>query len=87
MATTQQPKDRDPAPVPSKTTVILLIGTLVDTTLRLFIPVIAGLLIGLWIDHQTNTKPALTIVGVLIGVVVAALLIYAQIKAINKEKT
>lgn len=86
MATTQH-DNKAPAPVPSSKTVLLLIGTLVDTTLRLFVPTLSGLLIGFFLDQHFATKPFLSLAGITLGVVIAALLIYMQVKKINKEKT
>ncbi|HEX6257882.1 MAG TPA: hypothetical protein VFZ48_00210 [Candidatus Saccharimonadales bacterium] len=84
MATTQHPSN-DPAPVPSRKTVFLLLRTLADTTLRLFVPTIGGLLIGLWADSQATPRPLGALAGVTLGAITAGVLIFLQIKTINNE--
>lgn len=61
-------------------------ATLIDTSARLFIPSVGGTVGGLWLDLRIGTKPWFTIIGVLLGTLVAFSLVYLQIKAINKEK-
>lgn len=84
MKQTQQPKD-DPAPAPSRSTAILLIKTVADTTLRLFVPSVGGTVIGVIIDNIYDTKPWGTVVGVIGGALLAFMLVYMQIKKINRE--
>lgn len=84
MKQTQQPKD-DPAPAPSRSTVLLLLKTVADTTLRLFVPSVGGTVIGLIIDNTYDTKPWGTVVGVTGGTLLAFMLVYVQIKKINQE--
>lgn len=83
MPTDKKP-DETASSTPSKQTVLLLLGTLADTTLRLFVPTIFGLVLGLWIDKQIGTTPWLTATGTIVGTILAALLVYAQIKRIDK---
>ncbi|PLS81424.1 hypothetical protein CYG49_02055 [Candidatus Saccharibacteria bacterium] len=84
------PSDKKPEPeastTPSKQTVVLLLATLADTTWRLFAPTIGGLLLGLWADNKFGTRPWLLVGGTLGGILLSILLIYVQIKRIDKGK-
>lgn len=73
------------APVSSATVRILLL-TMADTTWRLFVP--AGLFgaLGVWGDVNFGSKPWLTLLGVLVGFGVAALLIRKQIASVQGGK-
>lgn len=70
--------------VPSPATVLLLFGTIADTTWRLFVPTLLGVIIGLMIDNYFETKPWFTITGVLIGAFLAFELVYLQMKGMKK---
>lgn len=82
------PTDKKPqseaSSTPSKQTVILLISTLADTTWRLFVPTVSGLLIGLWIDSQNGTKLWFAALGTILGTLLAIALVRNQIKNIDK---
>ena len=81
-----QPSD-DPAPrTASRSTVLLLLGTMGDTSLRLFVPTIGGTALGLWIDNNFATKPWATVIGVTIGTVLAISLVHMQLKKVNREQ-
>ena len=82
------PKKKRPAAeaskkVPSSSTALLLIGTFVNTTARLFVPTILGVILGLVADNYFGTKPWLTVAGVILGFVIAIYLVYTQIKSIK----
>lgn len=72
-------------PTPSKVFQILM-WTMVDTTWRLFVPSVGGTALGLWADNSWNTKPWLTITGVVVGSLLSFVLIYAQLKQIKVSK-
>lgn len=75
----------DKTPPPNKSTVLLLFMIAADTTWRMFVPVIGGTIGGVWADNAFGPKPTWTIVGVSIGVVIAALLVRQQMrKKINE---
>lgn len=74
MASSQNDGDKQPTP-PDRSTVILLLGDLVDTTWRMFVPTIGGTLLGWWADHAWHTFPWLSIAGLLVGCLVSAMLI------------
>lgn len=81
---TSPTKGDDPKVPPTSSTVILLLATLGDTTWRMFVPTIGLMLLGLWIDTQLNTKFWLTILGILIGSIIAGLLIRNQLRNVRK---
>ncbi len=70
--------------LPKTGDVLVLFGTLADTTWRLFIPTLGGTILGLWGDHSFDTKPWLTISGVVIGAILSLSLIIVQLKGIKK---
>lgn len=63
-----------------KSTVVLLFTIAADTTWRMFIPIIGGTIVGVWADNTMASKPAWTIVGIAVGVVVATVLVRQQMK-------
>lgn len=70
----------DKTPPPDKSTVILLFTIAADTTWRMFVPIIGGTIAGVWADNTMASKPVWTIVGIVVGVVIAALLVRQQMK-------
>lgn len=80
MSDAAKKSDKTPPPVKDKSTVILLFTIAADTTWRMFVPIIGGTIGGVWADNTFATKPLWTIVGVSVGVVVAALLVRAQLR-------
>lgn len=75
--------DDKPTP-PDRSTVILLIGIAGDTTWRMFVPIIGLAAGGIWGDRTFGTKPVLTIIGISLGVVIAALLVRQQLQKVKK---
>lgn len=78
---TDQKKTSDMSP---EKIAIIMLGTVADTTWRLFIPSIGGTLLGLWADKSMETTPLCTIIGITVGSLVAFWLVYIQIKKSNK---
>ncbi len=74
-----------PGEPPKNSTVLLLLGTIADTTWRMFIPVIGLLLLGVWIDKRYDTLPWATLLLTLIGIAIAAQLIRRQLTNVNKK--
>lgn len=70
---------------PKQSTVLLLLGTIADTTWRMFIPIVGLLLVGLWIDKRFNTLPWALIGLTLVGVLIASALVRNQLKNVNKK--
>jgi hypothetical protein len=79
MSTSQIHRDEQPTP-PDQSTVVLLLGTIGDTTWRMFVPTIGLLLIGDWLDRTFNTKPILIITGIVLGSIIAGLLVRNQLR-------
>lgn len=82
-----QPAGDEPAPATAdRSTVLLLLATVGDTSWRLFVPTIGGTVLGLIIDNQAETKPWATIAGVTIGALLAFWLVYVQLKKVNRDQ-
>jgi hypothetical protein len=76
--------------VPSASTVFVIMGTIADTTWRMFTPVIGLLILGIWLDNKTHHKPWFTLAGVLIGFAISIALValqYRKMKTEYKEPT
>lgn len=83
MSTSSNNDDNNQTP-PSASTVILLLGTIGDTTWRMFVPTIGLTILGVYLDNQFDTKPWLTVAGIVIGTVIAGLLIRSQLRNVQK---
>ena len=83
MGTSSNDDGEKPVP-PDKSTVILLLGTIGDTTWRMLVPIIGFMLIGLWGDKHLHTVPWLTAIGLIIGILLAAVLVLRQVKRIRR---
>lgn len=83
MGTSQNDGDKTPTP-PDKSTVILMLGTMVDTTWRMFVPTIGLMLVGLWIDQKFHTTPLLAFTGLVAGAALAYALVRRQIKRVKR---
>ena len=70
--------------VPSANDVLVLFGTVADTTWRMFLPTLGGLVLGMWADSAFDTKPLFTVTGVVLGVIACLGLIYVQLKGVKK---
>ena len=69
-----------PEPPKNPSTVVLLLGTLADTTWRMFIPSLIGIVGGYQLDKIFSTKPWLFALGTVLGCAIAGLLIKRQLK-------
>lgn len=67
-------------------TVGVLLGTIGDTTWRMFVPTIGFTLLGVWADAQLQTKPWLMITGIAIGSIGAFLLVKKQISGLKSRE-
>lgn len=65
--------------------VILLLGTIGDTTWRMFVPTIGLTVAGVYADKSFGTKPWLSAIGVVLGAVIAGLLVKRQLQKVNDE--
>lgn len=84
MGTSQNDGDKKPAP-PDRSTVVLLLGTIADTTWRMFIPTIGLTILGLLADKALHTTPWLLTIGIVLGVLAAFVLVRRQIKDVRKD--
>ncbi len=64
----------------------VLLGTIGDTTWRMFVPSIGFTLLGVWGDTVFATKPWLMICGVVFGFVMAGVLVKRQIDSTKRQK-
>lgn len=76
----QQEKEQAP---PESSTVVLLLGTIGDTTWRMFVPTIGFALIGRYFDDQFTLAPWLMLLGAVIGAGVSAYLVRQQLRKVN----
>ena len=81
---TSSDKHDTPAAPPDQSTVILLLGDIADTTWRMFVPTVGFIGLGFWIDAKLETKPWLTIAGIIVGVTITSLLIRRQLRKVKQ---
>lgn len=74
-----------PLEPPDKSTVILMLMTMADTTWRMFVPILGLLVVGLLVDKAIHTTPWLMVSGMLIGIVLAILLVRQQLQRVKKK--
>ena len=80
----QQSAERTPRPPKDSSTAMLLLGTIADTTWRMFVPIIGGLFLGLWIDTTLKTLPLAMIGLTIIGTLLAITLVRRQLNNVRK---
>lgn len=83
MSSLQNDGDKKPTP-PDKSTVVLLLGTMGDTTWRMFVPIIGLTVLGLLADKRFHTTPWIMIVGIVLGIALAAVLVRRQMKKVQR---
>jgi len=66
--------------VPSANAALFVFATIADTTWRVFVPVLLGLVLGIWFDKSYDTVPFATITGTIFGLLISSGLVYRQIK-------
>jgi F0F1-type ATP synthase assembly protein I len=84
MSTSSDQDGDTPPPKPTKSQVILMFGTMADTSWRMFIPIISLTVLGIWADRSWQTKPWMTVAGIIIGVILAGLLVQRQLERVKK---
>ena len=84
MSTSPNDSDQKPTP-PAKSTVVLLLGTIGDTTWRMFVPTIGLTVLGLLADKQFHTTPWMMIAGIIMGIILAYVLVRRQIKEVQQD--
>tara|TARA_B100001245_G_scaffold131354_1_gene97296 strand:- start:1058 stop:1321 length:264 start_codon:yes stop_codon:yes gene_type:complete len=80
MSTAAAKKGDDRQQPSQKSTAVLLLMIAADTTWRMFVPIIGGTVLGVWLDNVYQTKPLLTIALIGVGVIIASLLVWQQMK-------
>lgn len=50
-----------------------------DTTWRMFVPIIGGTALGVWADNTITDKPLATVIGIMVGIIIATLLVRQQL--------
>lgn len=78
------PDRGDDHQMPPKTSTVLLLLTIADTTWRLFLSTIGLTVLGLLLDKQLGTKPWLMIAGIILGAIAAWYLTRLQLKKVKK---
>jgi len=68
-----------------KSTAYLLLFTILNTTLRAFVPTIGGTIIGVTLDNLLNKAPLFTFIMIPLGFTVSAILIVLQINKVKKS--
>lgn len=69
----------------SKAAARIMMRTLFSTTFRIFVPTTVLFLIGLAIDLNTPARPWGMAIGTSIGIIIAAILVFLQLKAIRQD--
>lgn len=64
----------------------VILGTIGDTTWRMFVPAVGLTLFGVWLDTVFDTKPWLMAGGIVLGFVTAAILVKSQVGKIRVKK-
>lgn len=85
MAQTSKHTDAPTTTPPDSSTVVLLLGTIGDTTWRMFVPTIGLALAGDFADRMLATRPWLMLAGFAIGSVIAAALVKKQLQKTKKS--
>lgn len=84
MSASQNDGDKSPTP-PDKSTVVLLLGDIGDTTWRMFVPTIGFTILGLLADKALNTTPWIMVGGIIIGIYLAYVLVRRQMKKVKQD--
>lgn len=69
---------------PDTSTVVLLLGTIGDTTWRMFVPTVGLTVLGLVADKALGTTPWLMAGGIILGTFGAIVLVRRQLKEVKK---
>ncbi|MDO4712694.1 MAG: AtpZ/AtpI family protein [Candidatus Saccharibacteria bacterium] len=67
-------------------TIRVMLGTIGDTTWRMFVPSVGLTLLGVWLDGQFGLKPWLMFAGIVLGFGAAVLLVRRQLHHIRQTK-
>ena len=81
----QSPKTNDGVTILPRSSAILLLITIADTTWRMFFPTIGGAFAGILLDHIFRTVPLWTVVMIIIGCLISVILIKMQIRNLRNK--
>jgi MFS-type transporter involved in bile tolerance (Atg22 family) len=79
MTSDPDPKQERPESHNKDESTMRLIWSMADTTWRMFTPPALVVPLGLWADLKFHTKPWLTLVSAIVGLVLSALLVKKQL--------
>lgn len=79
-------KETQAGVTPEADTVMTIVGTIGDTTWRMFVPSVGFTLLGVWLDGQLGSKPWLMAIGILVGFAGAYLLVKQQLARLRSKK-
>ncbi len=65
--------------------VLIVFGDIIETTWRIFLPLVGMAVCGIYADMSFNTIPWYTLSSMAVGGVIAALLVRQQLKGISKS--
>lgn len=85
MSTSQNDGDKSPAS-PDMASVTMLMGTIGDTTWRMFVPTVGLTILGLLADKWLHTTPWIMIIGIILGAYLAYVLVKRQVKKVQQTK-
>ena len=68
----------------SRSATVMIFMTALDTTWRMFTPILAGTFAGIGLDHLFSIAPIATIICLILGIVVSGLLIIRQLNNVRK---
>lgn len=84
MGTSQNDDKKKPVP-PDRSTVVLLLSDIADTSWRMFVPTVGLTVLGLLADRWLHTTPWIMSAGIVLGALIAYLLVRRQIKKVKKD--
>lgn len=72
-------------PTSSTDNQLLIVGTFLDTTWRMFVPILVTTLLGYVADKQLGSMPIGVLSGLGLGVLSSALLVWQQYKTVKQS--
>lgn len=63
-----------------------LFATALDTTWRMFVPIIGGTFAGIGLDHLFSSTPIATIICLIVGIVLSGMLVVRQLNNVRNFK-
>lgn len=85
MSTSQNDGDKQPA-TSDVAAVTMLLGTIGDTTWRMFVPTVGMTILGLLADKWLHTTPWIMIGSIILGAYLAYVLVKRQVKKVQQTK-